>query len=173
VSDTIGDLDQFIGRLAALGGEFATAWQPDTANTDTSLQDQVTALVTAYPFVARDHGYVTFLRRYGGALLTRDDGLLLSLFGFSHDIGMHLVEGPGELIENGYLIFGDMIIPRAPDYPHDTVALGFGFDATGQQRRGVYRFIAGGPGTWYCETFLEWLRTVADKAVRPTELLAP
>jgi hypothetical protein len=173
VDAAITELDQLIGRLAALGGEFATAWQPEAAERDTSLQDEVTALVTDHPFLARDPGYVAFLRRYAGALLVRDGGFLLSLFGFSHDIGMHLVEGPGELIENGHMIFGDMTVPRTQEYPYDSVAVGFGFDATGKQRWGVYRFIAGGPGTWYCETFLQCLRSIADKATRPTELLAP
>lgn len=172
MSDTINDLDRLMTKLAAQG-EFAAAWQPDKSAGDTSLQDQVTALVTAYPFLARDEGYVTFLRRYGGALLTREDGLLLSLFGFSHDIGMHLVEGPGEPVEDGYLIFGDMSVPRAPDYPYDTIAVGFGFEATGKQRWGIYRFIDGGAGSWYCETFLEWLSDLEIKAARPTELLEP
>lgn len=95
---------------------------------------------------------------------------MLSLYGFSHDIGMHLVEGPGEPVDKeGFLTLCDMVVPRVIRMPRspsnlgDTVAVAFGFDATGDRRWGVYRFVNGGAGAWYCETFFEWLGILIGK----------
>jgi len=38
--------------------------------------------------------------------------------------------------------------------------MGFGFAATPELRWGVYRLLAGGERSWYCETFLEWMERV-------------
>ena len=168
--DIRSQLDRSIAQLATLG-EFVTAWRPADALADAKLQADVSALLGTYPFLARDEGYVEFLRRYGGALLVREvDGLVLSLYGFSHDIGMHLIEGPGELVDGeGFLTLCDMVVPRVIRAPRsldnlgDTVAVAFGFDTTGDRRWGVYRFVSGGAGAWYCETFLEWLRMLIAK----------
>jgi hypothetical protein len=164
MSDIINELDRLIGQLGMLG-ELHTAWHPPAALADPELLAAVTSLLETYPFLKRDAGYVAFLQRYGGALLTRDrDGLLLSLFGFSHDIGMHIVEGPGEPItEDGYLILGNMIVPENQAHPGETHSVGLGFDTTGERRWGVYRTVDSGAGTWYCETFLEWLRACIEK----------
>jgi hypothetical protein len=64
---------------SALGGLF------DNININGSWDIQMWAsLSKAYAT------HVEFLRRYGGALLVRDDdGLLLSSFGFSHDLSRH------------------------------------------------------------------------------------
>jgi hypothetical protein len=147
-------------------GDFDTAWQPASALADAKLQDDVTALLDAYPFLGRDEGWVAFLRRYGGALLVREDGLLLSLFGFSEDIGMHIVKGPGDPIYDGIFVFCDGSVPRVihgrvdAETAAESVAVGFGFDATGERSPGVYRLIDGRNPTWYCATFCDWLRKV-------------
>lgn len=152
------DVSDAIDAMATLG-ECPVAWQPVAAANDATLQDGVTALLSSYPFLAGDPGYVAFLRGYGGALLITEGNLVMSVFGFSHDIGMHLVDGPGELISDGCLVFADMVIPREGKALASN-AVGFGFEATGQRRSGVYRYLNGGSPAWYCETFLEWLRRV-------------
>jgi hypothetical protein len=163
MSETARDIDHGFERLRTIG-RLETAWRPPEAAQDHRLQTAVDALLASYPCLERDDGYVAFLRRYGGALLVRDDGLLLSLFGFSHDIGMHLVEGPGDMVSDGCLIIGDMIVPRVPSDPRDTAAVGFGFDVTGERRWGVYRIIDGGAPSWYCATFLEWLTRLVERS---------
>lgn len=145
-------------------GEFVTAWSAESARNDSGLQANVDSLLQAYPRLIQDQGYVAYLRRFGGALLVRDsDGLVVSLYGFSHDIGMHIVDGPGDPVFDGCLVFCDLVVPRLVRAPHvlgtprDTMAIGFGFESTGARRKGIYRFIDGGSGEWYCENFLEWL----------------
>ena len=168
MNETIGRLDQLVSTLATWG-DFKTAWSPAAALVDAKLQADVTALLETYPFLASDEGYVEFLRRYGGAILVRADALVLSLYGFSHDIGMHIVEGPGEPLDDGALILCDMVVPRTirartdPRETVATVAVGFGFEATGERRAGIYRFVDGGKAAWYCETFLDWLAAVVAR----------
>lgn len=162
--------DELEHRFATLAtwGDYKTAWTPPASAAIARLQRQVDALLATYPFLERDAGYVAYLRRYGGAIVVRVDALVLSLYGFSHDIGMHIVDGPGEPVCDGCLVFCDMSVPAAVRARTDvketveTVAVGFGFEATGERRPGVYRFVDGGDGEWFCETFLEWLAILIE-----------
>ncbi len=144
--------------------ELVTAWQPPG---DDKLHAQVAALVESHPTLT-DEGYLAYLRNYGGALVVRRDAFVLSLYGFSHDIGMHLVDGPGEPVFEDCFVFCDLVVPgqvraRVDDTQVvDTVAVGFGFAAASSKQPGVYRSVAGGPMAWYCATFLDWLDRVIE-----------
>ena len=159
------ELDRGFATLATWG-DFKTAWSPPTSLDDDDLQEEVDELLEEYPFLERDEPYVAYLRGYGGAIVVRRDALVLSLYGFSDDIGMHIVEGPGDPVEDGCFMICDLSVPLRVRARTDvkqtveTVAVGFGFEATGDRRPGIYRFVDGGEGEWFCETFL-------DEAWRP------
>ena len=124
-----------------------------------------------YPFLRQDEGYVCFLEMYAGGVFWRDqDALSLGLFGFDSELSTHLVKGPGDTVEHGYLTFCDMVIPpRADPFGKDAIGLGFGFDATGERRWGVYRLLGEGRADYYCETFLQWLRLFVEREGRLDE----
>jgi hypothetical protein len=156
MSDLESGIDRLMGELGELG--WLKTVRIADGDKDSGLQMEIDRLIETYPFLQKSEQYVTFLRRYGGALLVRDDdGFLLSFFGFSHDIGVHLTEGPGEPIEEDCLIFCDLIVPREGA---ETCAVAFGFAATPDLRWGVYRFDKGSERSWCCETFFEWLRLI-------------
>lgn len=161
-----GDIEAALSirfKILAEWGDFKTAWTPDTAKGDSALQSDVTALLGKYPFLEQDPGYVTFLRCYGGAVLVRTDALVLSLYGFSHEVGMHIVEGPGDPMHAGCLVFCDMVVPLSVRERVDdtlkvpTVAVGFGIEGSRRRDPGIYRFIQSDNGSLFCSTFLAWL----------------
>jgi hypothetical protein len=159
-------LEQRFAALAAWGPDCVTAWTPAAAAADVALQAELDATLERWPFLQRDPSYVAFLRHFAGALVVRVDGLVLSLYGFSHDIGMHLVDGPGEPVSDGCLVICDGCVPQPvrrrvdPVEPVLTKAVGFGVEATGDRAFGIYRFVDGGPPTFFCSTFLELLDAI-------------
>jgi hypothetical protein len=157
MNEVVTELDQLIGNLGKLGW-FKTV-RDANGREDVSLQRDIDRLLETYPFLEHSSEYVEFLRRYGGALLVRDDdGFLLSFFGFSHDIGIHITKGPGDPVEDDCLIFCDMSVPTGK--ARETCAVAYGFAATPELRWGIYKFVNGIDRSWCCETFFEWLRIV-------------
>ncbi len=157
MNEAIAKLDRLVGELGGLG--WLKTVRPADGHEDERLQREIDGLLESYPFLEKDSDYVAFLRRYAGALLVRDeDGFLLSFFGFSHDIGIHITEGPGDPVEDNCLIFCDMIVPIGE--AKETCAVAYGFAATDDLRWGIYRFINGDEGGWCCQSFVEWLHLV-------------
>lgn len=157
-ADEAAAIDAKVTRLATLG---SWQWARDrlSAAAPTPFAAEVRALGRLYPFVAGAADWLAFLRRYGGGMLVRNEDMLsIGLYGFSHDVSLHLLEGPGEPVEAGCLLFADVVLPRQPvsGITDDTVSLGFGFPADGARRFGVYR-VRGGHPEWYCDHFGEWL----------------
>lgn len=159
MKDIVSELDQLMDELGQLG--WLKTVRPADGYNDDKLQLEIDRLLEIYPFLKKSVEYITFLRRYAGALLVRDDdGFLLSFFGFSHDIGVHLTEGPGEPIEEDCLVFCDLIVPMGTVEGQETCAVAFGFAATPDLHWGIYRFDKGSERSWCCETFFDWLRLV-------------
>lgn len=153
------ELDKLIGELGSLGW-FKTVHAGNGLN-DVVLQRDIDRLLETYSFLKQSGEYVEFLRRYGGALLVRDDdGFLLSFFGFSHDIGIHITEGPGDPVEDDCLVFCDMSVPTGKG--RETCAVAYGFAAVPELRWGIYKFVNGADRSWCCTTFFEWLRIVIE-----------
>ena len=152
------ELDELLGDLRRIGELRLGRGPRHPTDPAPELAADVAQLLAEYPFLRRDPGYVAFLERYAGAVLWRAQDLLsLGLFGFYPDLSIHLVEGPGEIIEHGFFTFCDTVVPRTPEAPFDPIGVGFGFDATNERRWGVYRLWGGGKADWYCETFLALL----------------
>jgi hypothetical protein len=131
---------------------------PDKPNFQ--IADELAAFLERFSFVVRDEGYVQFLQTYAGGVFWRDqDALSLGLFGFDADLSIHLTKGPGKPVEYGCLTFCDMVIPpRSDPFAAKALGLGFGFEATGARRWGLYRIWPGGRVEWFCDSFIAWLR---------------
>src|SRR6266542_4038675 len=155
-----GKIEALIARLAALGG-WKSARDVVGTDADDAFQAELERLLAEFPFVARAQDWLEFLRRFGGGMWSRaSDGLSLGLYGFSHDVTMHILDGPGDPVGDGILLFGDISLPTGG------VELAFGFEATGERRWGVYRFVDGGDPEWYCESFHEWLERLVEREGR-------
>ncbi len=74
--------------------------------------------------------------------------------------------GTAPVDEQGFFIFATSEYWRlGRPGKQNNIGLGFGFDATGSRRRGVYRSARLGdqelrPCSWYCEVFSEWLERI-------------
>lgn len=131
------------------------------------LQAEVESFLAQYEFLQQDKGYVDFLECYAGGMIDYPNGeVFVDIFGFLDEVSFHLTKDEGSIIEdNGYYGFctsviriGQSAIPAESD-----VGIGYAFDATGNRRWGIYRFIEGGEGEWYCESFLKWLEQIITK----------
>ena len=163
---TVDDLDRHLSALRALGTLELGRGPRHPAAPRPELAVGIAAFLEHYPFLRRDPGYVEFLERYAGAVLTREkDMFSVGIYGFDEDVAMHIVSGPGDIVENGFLTIADVVIPNEPDKPFSENVDGYGvaFDATGARRRGVHR-TRGDEGAWIAETFIDWLRLLGASA---------
>jgi hypothetical protein len=143
-------------------GELHTGFgpkHPETANI--TLQPMLEEIYKRFPFLQQDAGYCEFLECYGGLSYSQEKDLLsLDIFGISNEVSTHLLYGPGEAVtSDGVLTFCSVSLVRDPfsPRPDEMQGIGFGFDATGERRQGVYQCFDSAPYYYYCSNFLEWL----------------
>jgi hypothetical protein len=153
-------IEELVNRLAKMG-EWTSAASAVGPGAPKVFAAETARLLEQFPFAERADDWLAFLRKYGGGMLTRERDLLsLGLYGFSEDVTMPILDGPGDPIDAGCLVFGDVEVPLVGS-ADETVALGFGFDATGKRKWGVYR-IEDSAASRYCESFTEWLRRFVE-----------
>ena len=161
----MGGRPNWISPLETLG---RWIWARDEMNPD-EFSREIERLKRLFPLGSSDQDWLDFLIYFGGGLLVRDEDVVsIGLFGFSHDISLHILDGEGEPLDDGYLVFCDISLPREPvkGYTEDTLAVAFGFEATGEREAGVYRFIEGGAPTLYCSSFRELVDRLVAKDAR-------
>lgn len=167
-------LSELVARLATVA-EWEMARGPrHPTEPSRDLAPEIEHFLASYPFLRRDAGYVDFLEQYAGAhLVDPDDTVAVELpdrsyrvvadsveiFGFSHTVSLHIVDGDGEgdnlpivdtdgflqvaslnvtlyklddLLPGGSMLFGDKSIA---------------FDATGKRPWGVYAKTDGPAGS--------------------------
>ncbi|MDB4965523.1 MAG: hypothetical protein JWN44_1212 [Myxococcales bacterium] len=163
-------IDALVSQIARMG-DWKSARDAVGSNEPEPFAEEVVRLVTRYPFVKRATDWLEFLRVYGGGMMTRErDMLSVGLYGFSDDVSLPILDGPGEPIECGCLLFGDVVLPkeRIDGYTEDTISLGFGLDSTGARPWGVYR-VRDRQSHWYCSSFIEWMERLVQRGGRLIE----
>lgn len=128
------------------------------------LAPEIEQFLHTYPFLRQDESYVTYLECYAGACAARfESSFWIEIFGFEHNIALHIVDGEGDVVdEDGFLVFS--LIALGDDPQGHLIEDAFAFDATGKRRRGIYWKKSDEPDyTWLCETFQGWLEKVLNK----------
>jgi hypothetical protein len=162
----VDDLDRELSRLGALGSLDLGRGPRHPSAPRPELAASIAAFLERYPFLRRDPAYVEFLERYAGAVLFRSQDMFsVGIYGFDEDVAMHIVSGPGDIIEDGCLTIADVVTPNEPDQPfsENVDSHGIAFDATGSRPWGLYR-TREGHGERIGDGFIEWLRQLADEA---------
>jgi hypothetical protein len=133
---------------------------------DAEREREVEAYFRRYPFLLADSGYVAFVRRYLWAG-TEGDNVGIHVYAPVSEVYDPYWNNP--LDEEGFFTFAtsEYWLLGHPGRQNN-IALGFGFDSTGDHRKGVYRsaMLASReqvPWSWYCETFAEWLERIIQR----------
>lgn len=136
---------------------------------DPNLAQETEAFLNEYPFLRQDQGYVDFLESYAGAwVMWPNNELIIDLFGFT-EVSRNIANPDNVCVvdENGFLIVYDGMV-RLVDggFREGVIGQGFAFDATGERKWGIYRyvFVSGVEVAryWYCETFLQALAALIE-----------
>jgi hypothetical protein len=157
-------IDELVARFTQLPGPILDRGPDHPYSPDTERQEEVEAYFRRYPFLLADCGYVAFVRRYMWAGTEGDN------------VGIHVFApvsavydpygGTDPVDEQGFFLFATSEYRKlGRPGKQNNIALGFGFDATGSRRTGVYRSARLGdqelrPWSWYCEVFSEWLERI-------------
>ncbi len=205
------NLREVIARLATLG-EWETARGPQhPTDPDPTLAPEIDQFLARYPSLRRDPGYVAFLEQYAGARLSHAGDILtaelpdhayrveveaVELFGFSHTVSYHLVDGDGEdelpiVDADGFLQVAALTVTLSKldeATPGDDMvfeSLAIAYDTTGVRPAGVYARTFGADGAppvaqWSVAayqrrwaSFLDFLADLASGAVLHTPPLIP
>lgn len=150
-----------------MSGELYTDFGPkNPVAANQALQSDLERVLLTYPFLKDDAGYIEFLECYAGLSYTQKKYLLsVDLFGISPEISTHLLDAPGEPISpDGILTFCSISLVENLNQPRpdETQGIGFGFESTGKRQSGVYYCLDSGPYTYYCSSFLDWMRSFVD-----------
>ena len=157
------DIDTLIQQLSSLGEAFVGKGPKHPTSPRPEIQPEISSLLTQYPFLEKDQGYVDYLEHYAGAVVDRPSGdLFISIFGLDEDVSLHLTRGEGPIVDNeGFFTFCDSVVR---DQEQNDIGLGYVFDATGERRKGVYIVTEDSSEPhWYCESFLQWLADIIQK----------
>jgi hypothetical protein len=154
--------EEFEGAVVGQGPKHPDSPRPE-------LQSEIDQFLNEYPFLREDAGYVAFLETYAGATVDSPEGVIVVIFGFLLDVGLHITEDEGPLIDDeGFLTFATVQVRTAEGKEgfHEYTDMAFGFDATGERPPGIYRKIDFNPTAWYCQDFLTWLRLLVENRGR-------
>lgn len=147
-------------------GELAIDFGPKHPTTpNTTLTTALDKLLKTCPFLKQDKFYVSFLEYFGGLSYSQKKYLLfMDLFGISEETSTHLLFGPGDLVTpDGFLTFCSIAFCENPDRPDVVKGIGFGFDATGSRKWGIYRTINSEPFIHHSENFMDWFELFVSK----------
>jgi hypothetical protein len=141
------------------------------------LAQEIEAFLNEYPFLRQDQGYVDFLESYAGAWVAwPNNDLVIDLFGFTQ-VSTHIVKEDGYIVDpTGFLTICDgMVRLREGGFREGVIGQGFAFDATGERKWGIYRYVMidgiEAAMDWYCETFLQALSALIETKGRLPETL--
>lgn len=128
------------------------------------LQTEINDFLEKNLFLKKDQGYIEFLEVYSGATVClpsqEDCNSSVGIYGFCLDVSFSIARPDYDLLsEDGYFNFADAIMCDDQNIDNDYVD--YVFDATGQRSQGVY-MRRGDDCTWYCNTFLEWLKDIVN-----------
>lgn len=154
--------NNLINRLNRIG-TFRTDYGPyHPEHPDTQKISDLQKVLQKFPFLQEQAAdYVNFMERYAGACFSQDWRLMtMDVFGISHEVSIPLLQDVGDTItEDNFMTFSSLALLRSEDQPDytDFVAVGFGFDSSGNRKKGVYRSIDLQPYEYYCASFNDWL----------------
>lgn len=124
-----------------------------------TMSQDIARFLDTFSFLRQDTGYTQFLETYAGASIFKKDRLwMVDILGFAGgDVCSSITDMEGDIVDEcGFLMYSYIIIETRP---LGSRQISFGFDATQQHRKGVYRVFADNPTAWhwYCPSFLIWL----------------
>jgi hypothetical protein len=166
-------LDALIARLESISPSAVVGRGPfHSIDPNLLLKEPTERWLALHPFLQRDVGYVAFLKRYSGFLLSDDHANLeIGIQGLS-GIGGYLTEVElgvqndtvAHVDESGFYPFASLYFHGSPAREfEDYVGFGFSFDATGQRPWGIYRTVETQRGRrviehFYCDSFVSFLK---------------
>jgi hypothetical protein len=167
MSNMESELEQLMFRFAAdLDGAVIGRGPRHPVRPRGHVEAEIDRFLAEYPVLRRDAGYVEFLETYAGATADSPDGLIVVIFGFDPDVGLHMTQDEGPLVDDdGFLAFAtvQVRIVEGPTGVHEYLDMGFSYDVTGARPPGVYRSLGMEPSAWFCEDFQHWLRLVVER----------
>ncbi|MGL6074829.1 MAG: hypothetical protein ACRC8S_11765 [Fimbriiglobus sp.] len=111
---------------------------------DPELTDITDDFLRTHSHLARDPGYVAFLKRYSGLLVNNPSENEIIVFGGLSSVAVHLLDPdmPSIVDEDGFFSVGWSEYSLIPPITWETrVLIGFSIDATLERASGVYRFV--------------------------------
>ncbi|HWH00256.1 MAG TPA: hypothetical protein VNV66_13245 [Pilimelia sp.] len=134
------EIDELMARFAALPGARVGRGPDHPRMPEPAVGEAVDGFLRRFPEVARDHGYVAFLRRYAGAAIDNEERHeIVDILGFSN-VSSDLIEMDGPVVdEHGFLIFAQVVRHLIEGGAlRDTQEYDYAFDTTGARAPGVY-----------------------------------
>jgi hypothetical protein len=171
IDDLVTNLGRLPGAHVGRGPLHPTEPRPE-------LDSPVTGFLESYPFLQRDAGYVDFIQKYAGVMMTHpEEEIGVDIMGFDPGVA-NLLEMEGPVVDShGFLLiamcsYGTMTGGELSTWEYD-----FAFDATGSRRDGIYRLVADGGVTlqqfeWHKHNFEQWLVELVDRGGRYERPLA-
>jgi hypothetical protein len=160
-------IDSLLEKLRSLGKLYLDIGPTYPSSHSLKLQLSLDKLLKLYPFLVDMPDYIEFLKLYAGLSYTQKKyRISVDLFGISRTVSTSLIDGEGDAIsDDGILTFCSMaLIPKELDVNFKNIkAVGFGFEATGKRKFGIYRKVDSESYEYYCETFTSWLNLFVKK----------
>jgi hypothetical protein len=158
-----GEVDALMGRLGEVGRVRLNAGPDHPTSPRPELAEPVDAYLAAHPYMARDPGYVAFLRRYAGAQVTGPERWFsLTLLGIGVDPESDL-STPSLVPDDHFECFADIHFKLAPEVPGPE-PLAFAFARDGRPGVFMAEGYHEGPPSYrpLGGSFVEWLRRAIE-----------